>query len=310
MTMDNLRFLLLGCCGSLLLQLLAGQLGMLGMLLNFLVPVPLAYASMRRGLGVGGLGALLACLAMLGLGGLTAMLAFAMQFALPAVVIAALLRRGIFWDRGVLVGTGGLLALAAVGLWFYSNSAGLDIGSLVEQYIQGEVNTALSLAGQGNLTADQTAEFRTVVEQMGRFLHRTFPAWVALVTGLMMVLQVFFLQRLSRGHYQIAGREFSRWKAPDLLIWPLIVTGFGTVFGSGPAQMVSLNILVVLLPIYFLQGLAVVSYFFSRKGIPLVLRGFGYLLIAVLNPLPIIVTGIGVFDLWADFRKPRLKKTD
>jgi hypothetical protein len=28
----------------------------------------------------------------------------------------------------------------------------------------------------------------------------------------------------------------------------------------------------------------------------------------LVSPLPMIVTGVGIFDLWADFRKPRLNK--
>jgi uncharacterized protein YybS (DUF2232 family) len=72
---------------------------------------------------------------------------------------------------------------------------------------------------------------------------------------------------------------------------------------------VALNLLTVLLPIYFLQGLAIVNHFFRKKGVSPLLQTLGYLLIAVLNPFPLIVTGVGIFDLWADFRKPRKKRT-
>jgi hypothetical protein len=39
------------------------------------------------------------------------------------------------------------------------------------------------------------------------------------------------------------------------------------------------------------------------------MRGLGYLLLLVINPFQLLVAGIGVFDLWVDFRKPRIKKT-
>ena len=71
----------------------------------------------------------------------------------------------------------------------------------------------------------------------------------------------------------------------------------------------TLNLLVVLLPIYLLQGLAVLDCIFRRKAWPPFLRGLCYLLAVVVNPLPMILTGIGVFDLWIDFRKPRVKTT-
>ena len=70
------------------------------------------------------------------------------------------------------------------------------------------------------------------------------------------------------------------------------------------------NVLIILLPVYFLQGLAVVESFLARKGLAPALRALTYLFLLVINPLPMIVTGLGVFDLWADFRKPRLRDND
>ena len=59
--------------------------------------------------------------------------------------------------------------------------------------------------------------------------------------------------------------------------------------------------------LYFLQGLAVVSSFLQRKKYPPAIKGLIYLLVFILNPLPMIITGVGVFDLWIDFRRPRNK---
>jgi uncharacterized protein YybS (DUF2232 family) len=104
----------------------------------------------------------------------------------------------------------------------------------------------------------------------------------------------------------LPGPAFARWRAPELLIWALIATGFAAVLSVGVVQTVALNLLVVLLPVYFLQGLAVAEHFFTRKGLPPLWRGLSYLLLLLLNPLPMIVTGVGIFDLWADFRKKRI----
>ena len=54
--------------------------------------------------------------------------------------------------------------------------------------------------------------------------------------------------------------------------------------------------------------MAVVAAWMLRRGIPPFVRGLIYVLTLLLNPLPVIVTGVGIFDLWADFRKPRPKK--
>jgi uncharacterized protein YybS (DUF2232 family) len=72
-------------------------------------------------------------------------------------------------------------------------------------------------------------------------------------------------------------------------------------------MLIGRNLLAVLLPLYFLQGLSVVSSFLQRKTYPPVLKGMIYLMVFILNPLPLIITGVGVFDLWVDFRRPRKK---
>ena len=65
------------------------------------------------------------------------------------------------------------------------------------------------------------------------------------------------------------------------------------------------SLLVVLLPLYFLQGMAVVNNFLRRKAYPPLMKGLIYTLLLLLNPLQIVVTSVGVFDLWVDFRRPR-----
>ena len=101
------------------------------------------------------------------------------------------------------------------------------------------------------------------------------------------------------------GRAFPEWKSPEWLVWILIASGFLVAFGEGIAGTFALNLLVILLPVYFLQGLAVIDCFFRRKAFSPIIRTVGYLLVTLVNPLPMVVTGIGVFDLWADFRKPK-----
>ncbi len=117
--------------------------------------------------------------------------------------------------------------------------------------------------------------------------------------------EVFMLSLLARGRYTVPGRAFPEWKSPEWLVWILITSGFLVAFVEGIAGTFALNLLVILLPVYFLQGLAVIDCFFRRKAFSPIIRTVGYLLVTLVNPLPMVVTGIGVFDLWADFRKPK-----
>ncbi len=302
------RLSLLGAAASLGLQLLAGWLGMAGVLVNLLVPVPLAYVAMRGGMLTGGLAAFVAFVVAWFSGGPLAMVLFALQFAAPALILAGLLRRSVPWDRAIALGTLLVLAVGAGGLWLYSYRSGTGMVEVVNAYLQSEIDTALQMGQAGNLTPEQLTEYRRVVTGMGDFLRVTFPGWSVLVVEILLAVQVLMLNRLARGRYRLSGDEFHRWKTHELLIWPLIAAGFSGMLGDGILRAAGLNLLLVILPAYFLQGMAIVTWFFSRKGIPPFMRGAGYVLIALINPLPIIVTGLGVFDLWIDFRQPRVKQ--
>lgn len=99
------------------------------------------------------------------------------------------------------------------------------------------------------------------------------------------------------------------WKAPEPLVWVLIACGF-SLFTPGPdfLNTLAINILLVIGACYFLQGLAIVAYFFDKSRVPYFLRMVTYLLIIFQQIFTLLVVGLGLFDLWGDFR--RLKKKD
>jgi hypothetical protein len=201
------------------------------------------------------------------------------------------------------------VALAAVAAVGYTTWQGISLQGAVDTYIRDEMGRALAMYQDKNLEPATLEEFQKVAEQTGDFMRRAYPGLAAVAIGFVQGITLLFLGLVARGRYRLPGPSFRQWRVPEWLIWVLIAAGFGMVFPGGATHRVALNLLVVLLPVYFLQGLAIVSFFFARKGISPLARLIGYLLITILNPLPLIVTGIGVFDLWADFRRPRIKKT-
>ena len=75
-----------------------------------------------------------------------------------------------------------------------------------------------------------------------------------------------------------------------------------------PLKLLGFNGLLILLTIYFFQGIAIVSYYFEKKRFPRALRVFLYSLIALQQMILLIVIGLGFFDMWLNFRKLGVKK--
>ena len=135
--------------------------------------------------------------------------------------------------------------------------------------------------------------------------RQTYLAFQIIGFAAFTLFQVWMLSLLSGRHYVIPGEAFVAWKAPEQLVWVLIVSGFVFFIAEGLLRQVGLNLLIVLLLVYYVQGLAVITDLFERRQFPVFLRAMGYAMTIFLGPLPF--AGIGVFDLWIDFRKKRIK---
>jgi len=294
---------------TLVLLWASGVFGPAGMALLMLTPFPAAYVHMRLG-GWAGFGVVSLVSGVLWLtDGPLGIVLYIFQFGLASCLLPLLLRRGVAWDRAL---AGGALttALAAwLALFGYAWRAGRPLGELVRGYVQSELGKVHEIYRQADLTPAQLDELKDLTARTGDFLVQTYPALLTVFSGVLLLFVMFLLARFARGDYLLPGAPLARWKAPESLIWLLILGGFGVFFAGGLAYQVALNLLTVILPVYFLQGIAVVSHVFQSRGVAPVLRVLGYMMLVIVNPLPAIITGVGIFDLWLDFRNPKVKKT-
>jgi len=288
--------------------MLGGALfGVPGVLLTLLVPVPAAWAQMRAGLTAGFGAVLLTAAAALWAGGVEGLGAYLLQFGLVALLLPWLLRRGVAWDRAVAITVLTVVAVAATTLLLVAARGGQSIPQLVDAYVASEVDQARTFLDTSQLPTAQQREMEAFLADFARFLGQAYAGIATVACTLMVLLTVWCLSRLTGREQPLAGPPFRTWKAPEKLVWVLIVAGFLQVFAPGMAGAIGLNLLVVLILVYYLQGLAVVTHLFERRQLPALMRGAAYFLILFVSPLPLMVAGVGLFDLWIDFRKKKIK---
>jgi uncharacterized protein YybS (DUF2232 family) len=99
--------------------------------------------------------------------------------------------------------------------------------------------------------------------------------------------------------------DFKTYRNPELLVWALIATGFMQLADNRIITIPALNVLAIVVLLYFLQGLAVLITVISRQSMAGVLRVGLYIMLALQPYLAALVAAIGIFDLWGDFRTPR-----
>ena len=122
-----------------------------------------------------------------------------------------------------------------------------------------------------------------------------FVAWV----NLLMARSVL----LSRDLFFPDFGPLNRWKVPEVLVWGVIASALLLLFPSRAMKVIGLNGLIVFMVVYFLEGIAIVSFFFEKKQFPRFLRSTIYVFIFIQQIICLLVIGLGFFDTWLDFRR-------
>ena len=98
-------------------------------------------------------------------------------------------------------------------------------------------------------------------------------------------------------------QEFNLWRLPDYLVWGGILGAISAILPTGQLQTIGINILLIWGVLYFLQGLAVLVCQLNKWALPRPLRLIIYLLLCIQAHGMLLLTFIGLIDVWADFRK-------
>lgn len=206
-----------------------------------------------------------------------------------------------------LIWAAGLAALVIIG-----NTSGSGPLEMISAYVRKNLELTAT-AYQSMDMPDNRAEILTgSMDRLHYVIMGILPAMT--ITGLIFAAWVnLLLSKIALRAGRLPWPEFGRlkeWKAPDFLVWGAIGCGLLLWLGSGPLAFIGANGLILLMLIYLFQGLAIISWYFERKKMPVFLRTLIYVLIAIQQVLALAVIGLGFFDTWADFRNTGVKNGD
>lgn len=267
-----------------------------------LVPVGLALA-------VGGVPA--AALAiLLALAGVTAMtgapsaLAVLLRTVLPGLVLGgAVARRLSLPATLVLVSTTSLVGLALLLWWLVP--AGTTPLAFLRQQIEGQITELEGLPGRLGLEGEP-ASLKDAARVVATVMRVAAPGVILLGLFLGAAVNYVVVRTCLRGQ---GFRPFATETVPDHLVWWVIGGGLflasGLTVGHEPLTLIGLNVLIVVAPLYAIQGLAVLRHFFQRANVPRLVQLLGFALF-VFHPFLLLPAAcVGLSDLWIDFRRIR-----
>jgi len=219
-------------------------------------------------------------------------------------------------EKTILVTTGATLIIILGIILVKSAILGLSPNALVTRYIMANISESLRLSQHMAPQSDQLATFRENLPQISRWLTYIAPSVLGVGIAFICWIDIILLKPIFtlRGMAFPAFGNLTLWKAPEMMIWLLIVSGFMVLvlpllgLKAFWATILGTNGLVFCLFVYFLQGIAIVEYFFRTKNVSQVLRMVFYILLVIQQYFVLLVAAVGLCDLWIDWRKPRKKK--
>jgi uncharacterized protein YybS (DUF2232 family) len=213
-------------------------------------------------------------------------------------------------EKTILYACGMVIAAYIVILLFYANIANTGILALVSEYVARNLALSIELYENMGMPEETILTISNSLEHIQYVLVRIVPALVVALT-LFVSWTSILLSRPVLKNRNLFFPDFGpldQWKAPEFLVWTAIGGGIMFFLPMRAFKMLALNGLIILMVIYFFQGIAVVSFYFEKKQFPRLLRIFLYSIMVMQQFLLLFIVGLGFFDLWLNFRKLGIKE--
>jgi uncharacterized protein YybS (DUF2232 family) len=295
-----------GSVATLTLFLAYVMFPVVGMLPGLFAPFPAIYYTLKRDRAVGTAIVAVSALVLALLADPSATLLYLLQCGVISLTLPVFLARGKMGARSiaytVAINLGIILLLAGI----YGAAQGVNVHAQVLKEIQSNISQAASLYEKAGIKGEDLKSLQENMEEAGKLIGRIYPALVVVSLAFIAGLNLLVLRKAAaRLPEPPATGDFVRFKNPEQLVWVLIVAGFAVLLPNPLVTTAALNVLVVAIALYFMQGLAIIAHFFNRFAVPRFMRVVFYVVLALQPYLAIVVAALGIFDIWGDFRTPK-----
>jgi uncharacterized protein YybS (DUF2232 family) len=295
-----------GVTATLIIFSVAVFMPVVGFFFSIFIPLPVLFYRAKLGRR-NGLIVPLVAIAVMGLvfGGLTTDIVFFSGLMLLGFAISEMFEKKLSVEMTVAAACGIVLGVGLIAILLYSIFANTGIYSLVSTYVATNLKLSLDLYKSIGIPQKTIDTISGSLDQIQYVLVRLLPSLVAASTLFVAWTNLIAARPLMErlGLYFPDFGHLNHWRAPEPLIWGVIGCGLIMLMPATGIRLLGLNGLLVLLTIYFIQGIAVISFYFEKKKLPRVIRVVLYMMIAFQQLLLLVIICIGLFDMWINFRK-------
>ena len=239
------------------------------------------------------------------IGGISLDVFFFAGLLLIGFILGELFELNLSIEKTALYASGSVVVSGLIGLIISSALTGEGIFAIVSDYVARNLELTLVIYQSMGMSEENIQLISQSLDKIQQVLVTIIPALVSASTLFVAWVSILLAKPVlvSRSLYYPDFGPLNLWKAPEYLVWGVIGCGLALFLPSAAIKIIGLNGLLILMTVYFFQGIAIVAYYFDKKGFPRILRVFLYTLIALQQLILLAVIGIGFFDLWINFRR-------
>ena len=289
-----------------LIFLISVFIPIIGFVAALFIPLPILFYRLRLGRINGLVIPVISSLFMVVfIGGISLDILFFAGLLLIGFILGELFELNLSIEKTTLYASGSVVLSGLISLIISSMLTGEGVFTIVSNYVAKNLELTLVLYQSMGMSEENVQLISQSLDKIQHVLVTIIPALVS--TSALFVAWISILLAkpvlISRSLYYPDFGPLNLWKAPDYLVWVVIGCGLALFLPIPVIKIIGLNGLLILMTVYFFQGIAIVSYYFNKKRFPKILRVFHYTLMALQQLILLAVIGLGFFDLWINFRK-------
>lgn len=286
-------------------------LPIIGFFASLFIPLPIVFYRLKLGRSIGSIIPVATFMIMVVLlGGMSPDMIFFIGLLILGFTLGESIECNVSIERTVLYPCALVLFAGIVGLIFYTNIAGTGLVALTTRYVAKNLEMTMALYENMGIPEENIHMISSSLKTIEYVLVRIIPALAASLCLLVAWISILLARPLlkAKNLFFPDFGSLNLWKAPEFLVWGVIGCGLVLLLPQKTLGILALNLLIILMTIYFFQGISIVSFYFEKKRLPKILSFFLYSIMALQQILLLLVIGLGFFDIWLNFRKLNQEK--
>lgn len=286
-------------------------LPVVGFFLSVFIPLPILFYRAKLGRATGLIVPVAAAAIMsIVLGGVSIDILFFTELMMLGFVLSELFEKNLSVEKTIGYACGIVITAGGMFLLLYSSASNIGIYKLISDYVANNLKLSFALYKGMGVPKETIDILYGSIDKIQYVIIRVLPSLIAASTVFVAWTNLLAAKQMFRKKgilYPDFG-QLSQWQAPEKIIWGLIASGVAILIPETGIRMIGINGLLIMLTIYFFQGISIVAFYFDKKKFPKPIRIILYGLIGIQQLALIAVIILGIFDMWINFRKSGVEK--